>query len=84
MTVEQAATVEETIHKISSRILRKQVTISPDITFKQMGADSLDVVQILVGIEDTYGIELSDDDLKQIKNVNDFIVYVKKKVTEKP
>ncbi len=84
MTIEQARTVEETVQKISSRILRKPVSFTADVTFKQLGADSLDIVQILVAIEDTYGIELSDDDLKLVKTVAGFMEYVKKKVAGKP
>lgn len=78
MTVE--AKVKETI----TRILRKpEEDIKPDITFKELNADSLDIVQILVALEDHYDIELMDDDIKAIANLGDFIKYVERKVAEK-
>ena len=48
-----------------------------------MKADSLDVVQILVAIEDTYDIEIQDEDLKSVTNMGDFIKYIEQKVAEK-
>ena len=80
----EQASVEETIKKIVTRILRKQdVDINSTATFKETGADSLDIVQILVALEDTYDIELQDEELKSIANMRGFVEYVKKKVAEK-
>jgi acyl carrier protein len=82
--MEEQATVEETIKKIVTRILRKQdVDITSNATFKEAGADSLDIVQILVALEDNYDIELQDEDLKAVKNMKEFVEYVKSKVAQK-
>jgi acyl carrier protein len=76
--------VDETIKKIVTRILRKQdIDLNSTATFKESGADSLDIVQILVAIEDTYDIELQDEDLKQVKNIREFMDYVKNKIALK-
>ncbi len=84
MATEQAQTVEETIRKIIGKIIRNEnVVLTPTITFKELGADSLEVVQVMVGLEETYGIELVDEELKVIGNLGGFIDYVKKKVAEK-
>ena len=78
------ATVEETVKKIVSKIIRKPETdFSPTASFKDMKADSLDVVQILVAVEDTYEIEIQDEDLKNCNNMAEFIKYIEKKVAEK-
>ncbi len=77
-------TVEETVKKIAMRILRKSdITFSPDTTFKDFGADSLDIVQILVAIEDTYDIELDEEELQNIGDTAGFIGYVKGKIAQK-
>jgi acyl carrier protein len=82
--MEEQATVEETIKKIVSRILRKQdIDVTSTATFKEAGADSLDIVQILVALEDNYDIELQDEDLKSVKNMKEFVEYVKSKVMQK-
>jgi acyl carrier protein len=84
MAVEQTATVEETLQKVVAKILRKEnVVLTPTTTFKEMGADSLDVVQIMVAIEEAFDIELVDEELKAINNMGGFIDYVKKKVADK-
>ncbi|MBN1188521.1 MAG: acyl carrier protein [Dehalococcoidales bacterium] len=84
MSVEKTQEVEETLSKIVAKITRKEnVTLSPTTTFKELGADSLDVVQIMVALEEAFDIELVDEELKGITTMGDFIDYVKKKVSEK-
>ena len=76
--------VEETLKKIVTRVTRKPDTaFSPEATFEELDADSLDIVQILVALEDTYDIEIQDEELQEIKNMGDFIAYVERKVGEK-
>jgi len=76
--------VEETVKKIITRIVRKpESDFSPTATFKDLKADSLDVVQILSAVEDTYEIEIRDEDLKSCQNIGNFIKYVENKISEK-
>lgn len=76
--------VEETVKKIASRILRKtDINFSPTTSFKDFNADSLDIVQILVAVEDTYDIELDDEELQNITNTAAFLEYIERKVVEK-
>ena len=76
--------VEETLREIATRILRKEdIKFSPTTTFKDLGADSLDIVQILVALEETFDIELPDEELKELNNTGEFLDYVKRKVAEK-
>ena len=84
MTTEKTLGVEETLRKLVAKITRKEdVVLNPTTTFKELGADSLDVVQIMVALEETYDIELVDEELKAINNMGGFIDYVKKKVADK-
>jgi len=39
-------------------------------------ADSLDAVEIVMAIEDEFGIEISDEDAEQFKNIGDIAKYV--------
>lgn len=76
--------VEETIKKIVTRIVRRpDVDFTPTTTFKDLGADSLDVVQILVALEDTFDIEIVDEELQEVTNMGDFVAYVERKIAEK-
>ena len=77
-------TVEETIKEIAAKILHKSdINFSDNVTFKDLGADSLDVVQMLVAIEDKYDIELVDEDMQSITNTKEFLDYIERKIAEK-
>ena len=76
--------VEETVKKIVTRIVRKPDSdFKPAATFKDFDADSLDIVQILVAVEDTYDIEIEDEELEKITDMAGFVAYIKSKVAEK-
>lgn len=84
MAVDKTQEVEETLRKIVAKIIRKEnVELTPTTTFKELGADSLDVVQIMVALEEAFDIELVDEEMKVINNMGGFIGYVKKKVADK-
>ncbi len=84
MTTDKTMEVEETLRKITAKILRKDdLVLSRTTSFKDLGADSLDVVQIMVALEEAYDIELVDEELKAITDMGGFIDYVKKKVADK-
>ena len=76
--------VEETVKKIVIRIVRKpDVDFTPGLTFKDFGADSLDIVQILVAVEDTFDIEIQDEALEDITDMAGFVAHIERKVAEK-
>lgn len=76
--------VEETLQKLIARITHKEVVVlDPQSTFKDLGVDSLEVVQIMVAVEDALGIDIADEDMKSIKNMAGFVDYLKKKVAGK-
>ena len=76
--------VEETIKEIAAKVLHKSdIDFSANVTFKDLGADSLDVVQMLVAIEDKYDIELVDEEMQQITNTKEFVEYIERKIAEK-
>lgn len=84
MTTNQAVNVEETLKKIVTKITRKEnVAVTLTTTFKDLGADSLDVVQILVALEEAFDIELVDEELKALNNMGQFVGYVKQKIAAK-
>lgn len=47
---------------------------------EDLGADSLDVVDLLMTIEDEFEIEIPDDDIEGIKSVGDLVKYIEKKI----
>ena len=84
MAIEKTLTVEETLQKIISKVTRREgIVLTPATTFKELGADSLDIVQIMVALEEALDIEIVDEELKAIPNMGSFIDYIKRKVAEK-
>lgn len=57
--------------------------ITMDASFKDdLEADSLDLFELVMGLEDEYNIEIPTDDLEKIATVGDFIEYMKEKGIE--
>ena len=75
---------EETIKDIVVKIVHcDREILTPESTFKELNADSLDLVQILVALEDTFGIEIPEEDAQQFQTFGDVVTYVDHKVAEK-
>jgi len=84
MAIGNPAAVEKTLHNIIARTLHNEdFILERDSTFKQLGADSMAVVQILVALEEALDIELEDEKLKSIANMGNFIDYIQLRVNEK-
>jgi len=76
-------TIEEQIREIIAKITRVDKSIiTRESTFKEIKADSLDVVQALVAVEETFGIEIPDEEAQKFQNFGDFVSYVENRVAE--
>ena len=52
-----------------------------EASFKDdLGADSLDVVELVMEFEDEFDMEISDDDAEKIATVGDAVTYIKSKI----
>ncbi len=55
--------------------------IKPESRFiEDLGADSLDVVELVMAIEEKFGIEIPDEDAEKIRTVQDALNYINAKV----
>lgn len=63
-------------------ILSEQFDVEEDsITMEtsiinDLGADSLDVVDLLMNIDDEFGVEVPDEDVEKVKTVEDLVAYI--------
>ncbi len=52
--------------------------VTVDTTLEDLGADSLDLVEVIMAIEDEFDVQIKDEDLENIKSVGDLINYISK------
>lgn len=57
------------------------VTMEVSIT-DDLGADSLDVVDLVMSIEESFDVEIPDEEVENIKTVGDIVKYIENKVEE--
>ena len=55
------------------------MTMDTDIA-KDLGADSLDVVELLMAIEDEFDIEVPDEEIENIKTIGDLVEYIQSNI----
>jgi acyl carrier protein len=72
------ADVLERVKKIIvDRLGVDESEVTPEASFKDdLGADSLDVVELVMELEDEFDMEISDEDAEKIGTVGDVINYI--------
>lgn len=75
-----AFTIEDTTLKVKKVVADKlsipQDNIALESTLKDLGADSLDIVEMIMSFEEVFGIEIKDEDAEKIKTVREAIDYM--------
>jgi acyl carrier protein len=73
--------IEEKVKEIISKQLGVNATeVVPEASFvEDLGADSLDTVELVMAFEEAFGIEIPDEDAEKIAKVKDAIEYISKK-----
>jgi acyl carrier protein len=74
--------IAERVKKIISEQLNvKEDEITENSSFvDDLGADSLDTVELVMAFEEEFGIEIPDEDAEKIRTVGDAIKYIEEKV----
>jgi len=54
--------------------------LNMDTTFEDIDADSLDIVELVMALEEEFDLEISDQEIENIKTVGDVVRYIESKV----
>lgn len=76
----------ETTGKVKSIIVEQLGVAADDVKesasfIEDLGADSLDIVELVMALEEEYDIEISDEDAEKILTVGDAVGYIKENAT---
>ncbi len=57
--------------------------VVPEASFiDDLGADSLDIVELVMALEEEWGLEIPDDDAEKIQTIQDAINYVQERASD--
>lgn len=73
MAFQKEDTLNKVVMVISEKLSIPKENIKAHATFKDLGADSLDIVELIMGFEEVFGIEIKDEDGEKIKSVQDIV-----------
>jgi len=76
------ADIEKRIIEMIAEQLGKDASdITAEMSFADdLGADSLDLVELIMAVEEEFGVEVPDEEAEKIKLVQDAIDFVKSKI----
>ena len=66
---------------IAEQLGVKPEEVTPEASFvDDLGADSLDTVELVMALEEEFGIEIPDEDAEKMKIIDDVLTYLSGKV----
>jgi acyl carrier protein len=76
MAVSREETLNQIINIVADKLNISRDTISATSSFKDLGADSLDIVELIMTFEEAFNIEINDDQAESIATINDATDHV--------
>ena len=77
-----STTLERVRKVVVDRLKVSDDEVSPQASFiEDLGADSLDVVDLVMGLEEEFDIEIPDEDAEKIQTVGQAVEYIEQKTS---
>nr|YP_009346831.1 acyl carrier protein [Gracilaria firma]APR74366.1 acyl carrier protein [Gracilaria firma] len=81
MSSTQSPSIFERVQKIVVRQLGVDIQeVTEKADFTDLGADSLDTVELVMAIEEEFSIDISEEDAEKIRNLDQAITLIKEKI----
>ena len=69
--------IDRVVEIICDQLTLDPSQVTPDSSFlEDLGADSLDIVQLIMALEEEYGVEISDVDAEKNRTVQDVVDFI--------
>jgi len=74
--------VEKSVEKRVMEIIVEQLKVDPEVVtleahfIDDLGADSLDLVELIMAMEEEFSLEISDEDAEKLQTVQDAVNYI--------
>lgn len=73
---DRSDTNSKVVEVIATKLKIDKSSVQPASTLADLGADSLDIVNLMMKLEEVFGIEIKDEDAEKFINVQDVVDYV--------
>ena len=75
-----ASMEEKVINIVVDKLGVDRSEVTPDAVFvDDLGADSLDLVELIMAMEEEFGFEIADEEAEKLRTVGDVISFIKAK-----
>ncbi len=81
--MDRSTIYSKVVTAISNILKINEDVITQDSSLESLGADSLNRVQFVIELEDTFGIEINDEDAEKLVTVGQIVDYVERLISKK-
>lgn len=69
-------TLEKVCAIVNERFELSDLELSGDTTWEEIGADSIDLVDLIAAVEETFGISIPDEAIENLRSIGDVASYI--------
>lgn len=76
MTLNRDATYTKVVQLVAHKLNVDRERVERATSFQDLGADSLDMVEIVMKLEEEFDVEINDDDAEKMTSINQVVDYI--------